>query len=351
MESLLIVVIVLLAIVLMAVVLAFFRRPQAADLSTPLQNLTQAVQQGHSQTAVLAERISGLMEKVSRVEQDQASTAVALRQDLSRARENLTELQTHAKARQELELRTAESIRRLEAIIAGSQSKGAAGENLLEIVFAKLPAEWQVRGFRVGDKTVEFGLRLPNNLVLPIDSKWPATNLLEQFAGCDDPTEQQKLKAQIHQTVLDKAKEVKKYIDPNVTVNFAIAAVPDAVYDLCGGIQAEVFQFNVVLISYSLFIPYLLLVFQSILKTAHNIDLQKLEAYLQSAQESIRILQEELEGRFSKSLTMLNNSRGDMSAQLSKLSGGLTSLQIGAGGSPLPGELPALSKGETVGRV
>ncbi len=242
----------------------------------------------------------------------------------------LTELQAYARARHDLERQTAESIRRLEVVIAGTQTKGAAGENILELVFAKLPPEWQVRNFRVGNKTVEFGLRLPNNLLLPIDSKWPATNLLEEFAGCDDPSEQQRLKARIESVVLSKAREVKKYIDPNITVNFGVAAVPDAVYDLCSGVQADLFQSNVVLVSYSMFLPYLLLVFQTILKTSQTIDLQRLNAYLRSAQNSVEALQDEIEGRFSKAITMLTNSRNDMSVHLSKVSSGLTSLQISA---------------------
>ena len=242
----------------------------------------------------------------------------------------LTELQAYARARHDLERQTAKSIRRLEAVIAGTQTKGAAGENIMELVFAKLPPEWQVRNFRVGNKTVEFGLRLPNNLLLPIDSKWPATNLLEEFAGCDDPSEQQRLKARIESAVLSKAREVKKYIDPNITVNFGVAAVPDAVYELCSGVQADLFQSNVVLISYSMFFPYLLLVFQTMLKTSQSIDLQRLDAYLQSAQNSVEVLQDEIEGRFSKAITMLTNSRNDMSVHLSKVSSGLTSLQISA---------------------
>ena len=241
----------------MVVLYLKLRKPQnVADISTPLQNLTQVVQSGQTQTAVLTEKIShlepvtqivggvqlelkGISERVGKVEQNQnaagqniqalgtglaqASTATtslieattAIRNELSRAKEGLTELQTFAKARQEIEQRTAESIKRLEMIIAGTQTKGVAGENILEFVFAKLPAEWQVRNFRVGNKSVEFGLRLPNNLILPIDSKWAATNLIEQFVNCDNPDEQQKLKAQIESAVLSKAKEVKKYIDPS----------------------------------------------------------------------------------------------------------------------------------------
>jgi DNA recombination protein RmuC len=91
-----------------------------------------------------------------------------------------------------------------------------------------------------------------------------------------------------------------------------------------------VFQLNVVLIGYSMFVPYLLLVFQTILKTSQNIDLQRLDAYLRSADESIQEMQGELEGRFSRALTMLANARSDMSGHLSKLSGGLTSLRLSA---------------------
>ncbi len=359
-------------VLLLGIVIWLFRLPKTdTNLSTPLQNLTQAVQQGQAQSAVLVAKIEhlepitqevgklsvelrGLLERVSNVEKGQnqvtqgivslgtglteaktvtsslVEATTAIRDELSQAKTSLTELQTHTKARQEIELRTAESIRRLEAVIGGTQTKGAAGENILEVVFAKLPPEWQVRNLRVGAKTVEFGLRLPNNLILPIDSKWPATGLLEEFVACDDPDKQQKLKAEIEAAVLAKAKEVRKYIDPNVTMNFGVAAVPDSVYDLCFGIQVDVLRLNVVLVSYSMFVPYLLLVFQTILKTSQNIDLQKLDAYLKSAQESIKAVQDELEGRFPKAITMLNNSRDEMSAHLSRVAGGLTSLQISA---------------------
>jgi DNA recombination protein RmuC len=298
--------------------------------------------------------LKGLTERVSTIEQNQntvgqniqalgtklteSSAATsnlieatsAIRSEISIAKGSLTELQTHAKARQEVEQQTAESIRRLETIIAGTSTKGSAGENILEVVFAKLPPDWQVRNFRVGNKHVEFGLRLPNNLILPIDSKWPATSKLEQLASCDDPCEQLELKNQIESIVLNKAKEVKKYIDPSLTVNFGAVAVPDAIYESCSGIQTDVFQQNVVLIGYSMFIPYLLLVFQTILKTSQNIDMEKLDAYLQTAQTSVKALQEEIGGRYSRAITMLSNSRNDMSVHLSKVSSGLTSLQIGS---------------------
>jgi len=257
-----------------------------------------------------------------------------MRNELSNTQNNLTELHAHIKSKQEIERQTADSIRRLETIIAGTQTKGSAGENVVEVVFSKLPIEWQVRDFRIGGKSVEFALRLPNNLIMPIDSKWAATNLLEQFINSDDIQEQQRLKKEIENAVLAKAKEVRKYLDPSITVNFGVAVVPDAVYDLCTGIQSETFQLNVVLVSYSMFVPYLLLVFQTALKNSQSVDLQKLDAYLQTAQESITKLQDELDGRFSRAITMMNNSRDDMRAILGKLSGSLAGLQIGASSAP-----------------
>lgn len=201
------------------------------DLSTTLQNLNQSVQHSQTQAATMSEKLShleslpqtitnlqvelrGLGERIVTVEQHQntanqglnslalsltqtgsnitaevgkaqqqatmlAESVAAVRDDLIRAKENLTELQASARARHDIEQLTANSVRRLEAVIAGTQAKGAAGENILEAVFAKLPAEWQVRNFKVAGKAVEFGLRLPNNLILPIDSKWAATSLLE----------------------------------------------------------------------------------------------------------------------------------------------------------------------------
>ena len=313
MDPLMLVLIVLVVLLLGAVLLLL-----------AMQYLQLRSSQRDVETAVITEKLSQL---------EPVSQAVA------NIQQGLAELHAYTRARQDVERQTADSIRRLEMVIAGTQTKGMAGENILETVFANLPQEWQVRNFRVGDKVVEFALRLPNNLILPIDSKWPATHLLEQFACCEDLEEQRRLKTQIEKAVLDKAREVRKYIDPNVTVNFGIAAVPDAVYDLSTGVQAEIFQLNVVLIGYSMFVPYLLLVFQTILKTSQSIDMQRLDAYLRSADEHIQAAQGELEGRFSRALTMLTNSRDELSVLLSKVRSGLTSVQISAA-KGTAGELP-----------
>jgi DNA recombination protein RmuC len=176
--------------------------------------------------------------------------------------------------------------------------------------------------------------------VLPIDSKWAATSLLEQFATTQDLPGRARLKSEIERSVLEKAREIRRYLDPDLTPGFGVAVVPDSVYDLCAGIHAEAFRLRVVLVSYSMFVPYLLLVFQTTLRAGNDIDLKKLDAHLRTAQESVTLLQEELEGRFARSLTMLGNARADMGLHLSKVSSALTSLQLTT--PRQPGETPAL---------
>jgi DNA recombination protein RmuC len=259
----------------------------------------------------------------------------AMREELGRAKTDLTEIKAHEKVDTEMSTQVAESVRRLEEIIAGSQSKGAAGENILEPVFAKLPQEWQVRDFKVGGKAVEFGLRLPNNLILPIDSKWPATDMLERLAVAQSTEEQLRIKKQIEDCVYSKAREVEKYIDPSITVSIGVAVVPDAVYHLCPGARVEAFGRNVAIISYSMFIPYLLLVYQTALANAHSIDAQKLSSFLVTIEKVSQELLEEVEGRLSRGLTMITNARDDLRVHAGRLSTSAMALQVDAV-PPLP---------------
>jgi DNA recombination protein RmuC len=284
-----------------------------------------------SQTRALEDKINRLQMGMAELQvhaQTRQAESQSLAMSINHVQSGLTEIRSTIHARQDLERQTTESIRRLEAIIAGTQTKGAAGENILDVVFSRLPPEWQVRNFTVDNRTVEFGLCLPNSLILPIDSKWAATHLLEQFIAAEDPVEQQHLKREIERAVMRKAREVRKYLDPRLTTAFGVAVVPDAIFELSTGVQADVFRLNVVLISYSLFVPYLLLVFQTVLKSTQSIDVQRLEAYLASVDENLDALQNELEGRFSRALRMLTNSGSEMRTHLSQVRGGLNSIEV-----------------------
>jgi hypothetical protein len=112
--------------------------------------------------------------------------------------------------RLDIEKQVVESIKRVENVLAGAGGKGSAGENIVELAFSNFLPDWQVRNFVVNNKTVEFGVRLPDNLVLPIDSKFVATDLLEQFLACEDPEQKRKLKGKIHAQTERRAVEISK---------------------------------------------------------------------------------------------------------------------------------------------
>lgn len=264
--------------------------------------------------------------------------------ELGKTREGVARLQEAQRARQEMETSTAESIRRLEAVIAGTASKGSAGENIVDLVFSRLPVEWQVRDFRVGNKTVEFGLRLPNGLVLPIDSKWPATGLIEKMVHEEDPQKAAQLKREVHQAVRGKMREVQRYLEPNLTYAFAVAVVPDAVFDVSSEVQAEAYQMKVVLVGHSMFVPYLLLVFQTVLASSHDVDLERLGQALRNAEHHLREISDEVEGRLSRGLAMVANSRDGLRGQVSQVQSLLVQVErlADAHGEVVEGEQQAL---------
>ena len=258
-------------------------------------------------------------------------SAEAMRLELNLARQALAALQATAQARLGQEDDTARSLRRLEQVIAGTSTKGTAGENIVELIFGQFPPEWQVRNFKVGNHVVEFGLRLPNTLLLPIDSKWPATALLEQFLASTDAAERQRLKARIDGAVVDKAREVQAYLHPDYTMGFGVAVVPDAILDLCSNAQVEAMKLNVVVVGYSMFLPYLLLVVQVVLRAGRTIDLEKLASHLQAVENGLGELEAEIEGRLSRTVTMLANSRDDLRSRTARVRSGLGAMRMAPG--------------------
>ena len=73
--------------------------------------------------------------------------------------------------------------------------------------------------------------------------------------------------------------EVQKYIDPERTYGFGIAMAPDTAMR---GASGESDSDERALVIHSLFMPYLLLVFQSALRNTQNADVEKLPAHLQA---------------------------------------------------------------------
>src|SRR6266851_1932056 len=166
----------------------------------------------------------------------QESQASELRERMAQTQSVVERLGSALVARQSIEDEARSSLKRLESVIAGSSTRGAAGEHILEEVLKHLPPEMLQRNVWVGGKVVELALQLPGGKLLPIDSKWGSSGALEQLAepGLDAPRRAQ-LTAQVEREVERRVREVSQYIDPASTSTFALAVIPDAAYDVCRG--------------------------------------------------------------------------------------------------------------------
>jgi hypothetical protein len=69
-------------------------------------------------------------------------------------------------------------------------------------------------------------------------------------------------------------------------------AVPDAVFEISWGKQAELLAFDIVLISYSLLIPYLLIIVKLFWSSAQSIQSLQLSHVLNSSMARVQQLQE-----------------------------------------------------------
>ncbi|MGH7777925.1 MAG: DNA recombination protein RmuC [Candidatus Dormibacterales bacterium] len=212
-------------------------------------------------------------------------------------------------ARQQMEDEARHSLRRLEAIMAGSSARGAAGENILEEAVRLMPPEMIQRNAWVNGKVVEFALRLPGGKVLPIDSKWTSSQALEELAAPNlEPARRSQLVTQIEREVERRVREVSQYIDPTCTAPWALAAVPDAAYAVCRNAFAEAHKRNVIVVGYSLALPYILALHQMHLQFARTVDVENLQSCLIDIERQVDLLEGTLENKLQRAVVMLQNA-------------------------------------------
>lgn len=264
--------------------------------------------------------------------QTQESAAVELRERLNQTHTVLEGLRAVFVARHQVEEDARQSLRRLEAIIAGSPTRGAAGENILEESFRSLPPDMVRRNVWVGGKVVEFALHLPGGKLLPIDSKWTSVAALEELAEADLPTGRRaQLGASVEKEVEKRVREVSQYIDPATTTPFALAAVPDAAYAVCRSAFAEAHRRHVMIVAYSLTLPYLLLLYQLHLQFARSADMENLQAWLMEIDRQLDGLDAALENRLQRAITMLANAYQDGKQVTARIRASVQGIQAAGG--------------------
>ncbi len=280
----------------------------------------------------------------SKVLESTAGVKDAIGRELHEARVVMERLKVDAEARHRMEEEVQASARRIESVLLGSRSRGAAGENILEDAFRQFPAEMIESNFRVNGKVVEYALILANGKRLPIDSKWPMPELVDRLAeDLSDPVREAAAINEVERVLRTKVREVRQYIDPACTLGFAVAAVPDAVFNACRRGHLEAYREGVILMPYSMTVPYVLALFRLHLQYARSIDLENLEGYLQQIEDNMGALDRSLENSIARGSTMIQNAFNDCKRTLGQMRGALAALRAipqEAAGEGSPADLP-----------
>ncbi len=298
-----------------------------------LTSVAELVNQTVRTQELLAQHLGQVQESLTG---NLAAAQQGLRTEISQTRELIAQIQAADQIREKHEREAWDVLKRLETVLAGTKSRGIAGENILGTILAQLPPELRETNLTINNKPVEFALRLPHGRLIPIDSKWPAMSQLERLQEAEDPALRRALADEIQAEVKKKIREVTKYLDPDRTIRLGILAVPDAVFDLCVEAHVEAFKQGVVIISYTQVIPYLLSLLQVILRFGTQIDTARLSQALSTIADALEKMDIEVDGRLSRTITQLQNSREDLKAHLSRARQGVRGLRVEAGPEELP---------------
>ena len=259
----------------------------------------------------------------------QESQAAELRERLTQTQSVVEGLRSAVSARQPVEEEARASLKRLESVIAGSSSRGAAGEHILEEALRHLPPEMLQRNVWVGGKVVELALRLPGGKLLPMDSKWVSSVALEQLAAPGlDANRRAQLMGQVEREVERRVREVSQYIDPATTAPFALAVIPDAAYDVCRGAIVNAHSRHVMVVGYAMALPYLLTLYQLHLQFARSVDMEKLQSGLIDIERQVDVLEGILENKVQRSLTVLQNAYTEGKQATAKIRASAQAVQI-----------------------
>ena len=305
------------------------RRPSAVPVTpatdpaalAALQGVSRHLGQLQAELSRLAHANAELRQDVQRGREASllqlAEATQGIRGELGLAHKALAEVKALEQGRARQMEAAADSIKRLEAVVAGSPTRGAAGENILARALAQLPPDLIEVNVAFGNKVVEYALRLPGGRYLPIDSKWTSVGVLERLDAVDDPVERRRLVDQLARDVRLRVRDMAKYLDPERTFSMGLLAVPDAVYAVSPEAQGEAYREGVLVVPYSLALPYVLALYRLVVRFGATVDTDQLAARVRGLAECLRKMDDEIEGRLSKGLVQIQNARDALRDQVS----------------------------------
>lgn len=227
----------------------------------------------------------------------------------------------------EFNLAIQKSMKGFENLFYGSKSKGLAGENILRELFKIFPSEWMVFDYQIEGKPVEFGLKLPDGRVVPIDSKVVAVAEMNKLEEEQNEEVRTKLIKKIEAEVAKKIKEVSSYVHPPITWDRALMMVPDALYSILKESFMKAYRQSVILIPYSMAIPYVLTFLDLHKRTLATYDEQQVRSFLEDLDRVLGEMETVLENQIARGNTMIGNAYNEYKRLVGKVRGRMTYLE------------------------
>lgn len=257
----------------------------------------------------ISENVVRLLVDVKKQVNEAVTDITDLKQSLNSVKESA---ETDVTSLKQLLSSVKESTDKFDRILFDPQAKGALGEKFVADQLSILPAGWVRRNVPFPNDThVEFCVLTYDQRLIPIDSKWPGTRLLDLLGQTTNTEIRRRIKEALKAQVYKRGLEVTKYLDDDRTVGFGIAAVPDSVFALCVDVQPHLAKKRIVLVSYSLLVPYILLLVKLFLADAQGVRAMQISQILESALAEIAEVQELIDTDLRKPLDIIKQQQSD----------------------------------------
>jgi len=245
-----------------------------------------------------------------------------LYQELIQARKDISILTAIQEERAKQDDQAFRAIQAIKNIMAGSHSKGIAGETVILEITKVLPKSMWASDLQLGGRKVEFAICLPDGRYLPLDSKMPIPSQLSALEETGEVYQDEKgIAKELSNNLRNRAKEVGEYILPPRTLDFALIAVPPLIFEITLPVHYECYKNNrVIVISYNLLLPFLLQlysIYQQYAATS-RLDLDLLQGVVQKLSQHIEEATSIVESKLSRGITQVDNASRELSQVLSQ---------------------------------
>jgi len=218
-----------------------------ADVVSKINTMTAPADTLTAVTTALQENVGGLQESISLMGK------------------SVTDISTQAMKIEMIGKKyeeTEELTRRIHNHMIGSYEKGTTGETLLRQILNDLMKIGFIRqDVPIGSRKVEYCVTFSDGKLLPIDSKVIATKDVDIFFDEEASDAERKVsRKKITDGLKKRLGDVSSYIDPTITLPYAIMAVPDSIVPLSADLIPEAVSKSVMVVGYSS-VPQLIVYF------------------------------------------------------------------------------------------